>query len=69
MQIDYVGEIAYGVAISVAYRIAEQSLNGDYAGAKAEYDQHITALDANAKREFDRLIATAAANLSTKAVR
>ena len=63
MSVDYVGEIAYGIAISVAYRIAQQSLDGDYKGAKADYDQHCTTLSESAKVEFDRLIATAAATL------
>lgn len=65
--IDYASELAYGVAISVAYRIANQSINGDYDGAKRDYDQHCNELNTAAKAEFDRLIATAAANITAGA--
>lgn len=69
MSVDYVGEIAYGVMVSVAYRLAEMDANGETEAAAKEYQQHISALDAAAIAEFNRVLATAAANIQSGEVR
>lgn len=64
--IDYAGELAYGIMISVAYRLANMDANGETEAAANEYHQHVSAMDSSAKAEFDRMLATAAANLAAK---
>lgn len=68
MSVDYVAELAYGVMVSVAYRLAEMDANGETEAAANEYKQHTSAMDAAAVAEFNRVLATAAANLQSGAV-
>jgi hypothetical protein len=63
--VDYAGELAYGVMVSVAYRLAEMDANGETEAAAKEYQQHVSAMSVEAKAEFDRVLATAAANLQS----
>lgn len=64
--INYAAELAYGIMIAVAFRIAQQDAQGDTESAANDYLQHCTTLTPEAKAEFDSAIASAAAQLQER---
>ena len=57
---DYVNELAYRVMIVTARRIAEMDASGETEAAANEYQQHVSAMDAAAVAEFNRMLVNAA---------